>query len=97
MLARAKKSKKKRPSKPDLTCMCLDHSVLASGYHDAILGSLAFLPAMFKEECGRDPELCEVHMLLIGLGGGALPAFISKYLHNVRILERARTDCIVKK
>lgn len=38
---------------------------------------------MFVKACQDKLELEHIHMLLIGLGGGALPQFINNNLHNV--------------
>ncbi len=77
-------SKKKKKSKGGSAASStkLQHSSLSSGHHNAMVGSLAFLSTMFKEgESGHSLE--DVKMLLVGLGGGALPLFISKCLQNV--------------
>lgn len=66
-----------------ISCTRLDHSSLASGHHNALLASLVFLPDMFAKAREDHCELEHIHVLNIGLGGGALPQFINKNLHNV--------------
>ena len=76
-----KHSKKKSKASPLYTR--LDHSSLASGHHNALVASLVFVPTMFERASGNHHQLDDIHVLHIGLGGGALPQFISRNLHNV--------------
>ena len=80
----APKTSKKKKSKSDsaVSATTLQHSFLCHGHHNALVASMAFLSTMFANgEVSQ--SLREVKMLLVGLGGGALPLFISKCLHNV--------------
>lgn len=86
------KKKKNKKSKTTLSYTRLDHSSLASGHHNVLLAALTFLPTMFVR-AQEDHQLEHVHVLQIGLGGGALSQFINKNLHNVcpvRLCQRKR-------
>ena len=74
-------SDKSRKSKAKGTFPKLDHSSLTFGYHNTFLAGLALLPDLSST---AGSKLEHVHILQVGLGGGALSVFISKYLHNVR-------------
>ena len=67
---RKKSRKKLLPREPD-------HTHLACGHHRAIVASLSFVSFLRKRERGR--------ILVVGLGGGALPAYIHKHFPTVRI------------
>ena len=71
-------SKKKR-----ITSTKLDHSHLVFGHHKAMVSSIAFLPQMFSD---GDYKEDHIRLLLVGLGGGALPIFISKHLKKVKLI-----------
>ncbi|XP_046579272.1 eEF1A lysine and N-terminal methyltransferase-like isoform X2 [Haliotis rubra] len=72
LVAKSKKGKMKgyEPSK-----LTLDKSFLGCQHHMAMVGSLAFLP---------QPTDREMSLLLIGLGGGGLSAFIHHHFHKMR-------------
>ena len=74
----SKKGKKKTKT-TSISCTRLDHSSLASGHHNAFVASLVFLSDMFV----KGLPLAHADILLVGLGGGALPQFMNKYLCNV--------------
>ena len=76
-----KKKGKMKANGAVVSCTKLDHSTLASGHHSAFVASLIFLHTLFPHE--DSCELQQVRMLLVGLGGGAFPVFINKFLHNV--------------
>ena len=69
-LAKPKKKSRKKllPREPD-------HSHLTCGHHRAIVASLSLLPLVRVE--GR------LTVLVVGLGGGALPMYIHKHVDKV--------------
>ena len=75
----AAKLSRKKKSRTNLTCTKLDHSRLVFDYHNVMVASLGFLPGLNTSHGLKQ----HVKVLLIGLGGGALPTFINKYLYNV--------------
>ena len=71
-------AKPRKKSRKKLLPRVPDHTHLACGHHRAIVASLSFVSFLRKQERGR--------MLVVGLGGGALPAYIHKHFPTVRIL-----------
>ena len=72
-----KKSKKKAPGLPT---MSPDHTHLSCSHHKAILASLALIEGLCSPVSDGN-GLKE--LLVVGLGGGALPNYLHRYIPNV--------------
>ena len=92
---RKKKSKKAATVPPPLFP---DPSYLSFNHHRAILGALSLTPAIVCGGGGGGGRRVRGRVLIIGLGGGALPSFIQRYLPQVRLLSmvkwRITTTCL---
>ena len=71
-------AKPKKRSRKKLLPREPDHTHLACGHHRAIVASFSLVSFLRRRERGR--------VLVVGLGGGALPAYIHKHFPMVRIL-----------
>ena len=82
-----KKKKKARKGKAlsASTSLLPDSSYLTFAYHRAILATLSLTPDIVGGGGGGGGGRGGVgrHVLIVGLGGGALPTFIHRYLPQV--------------
>jgi len=85
-VAEAKNSKKKKQHKHSSASTRIDHSYIAGTYLQHMIASLGLHYSQFVSRGVTkftDGEEHKMKVLLIGLGGGALAMFISKYIPNV--------------
>ncbi|XP_070177056.1 eEF1A lysine and N-terminal methyltransferase-like isoform X2 [Littorina saxatilis] len=71
----SEKKKKKKGGKKGSGSLQIDKSYLACGHHHAMVAGLAFLPE----------QVSKPKVLLVGLGGGPLAAFINQHFPQVQL------------